>query len=37
MVVPAYDYFEETSENVLDPWFKNIVPTVSYHIVLYIY
>ena len=29
MVVSAYDYHEKCDDNVLNPWWKTLVPTVS--------
>lgn len=33
MVVSAYDYYEDSNPDVLNPWWKSVVPTVSYFLV----
>ncbi|KAI8087631.1 uncharacterized protein B0P05DRAFT_569582 [Gilbertella persicaria] len=30
MIVSAYDYYEKPTEDTLDPWFKNLVPTFQF-------
>jgi hypothetical protein len=29
MIVPGYEYFDEANEDQKNPWWKNVVPSVS--------